>query len=314
MLLTIPSIPTLSDGKFSVNENKATQDEAEISSYFKVLDVNSGKISDVNYRDYVIGAVMAEMPSSYHIEALKAQAVAAFTYALRQSENESISPTPELKGADFSNDSTHYQAYFSEAEAKEKLGASYSEAYNHISEAVDAVYGKYLEYDGEPIAAAYHSISNGTTESAKTVWGEDISYLQSTESGYDTSSPDYLHKEEFSADELKEKLLAFDSSIEFPDNPQEWIKINEISDSGTVTEVQIGNKKISGTQFRSALNLRSASFTTEYKDSKFVITTKGYGHGVGLSQYGANAMAFAGYTYDQILTHYYNGVEIKNIV
>lgn len=310
LLVLIPSAPTL----ISMPKSPETEQNAENSGLgFKVLDVNSGEVKEVSAKDYLIGAVLAEMPSSYHIEALKAQAVAAFTYALRQQKNEQISPTPDLNGADLSNDSSRYQAYFTQDEAKAHLGTGYDDAYKKAAEAVSAVYGEYLTFEDEPIAAAYHSISSGTTQSAKSVWGEDISYLQAVKSEYDTASPDYTHTENFTPDELKSKFLEFDNSIEFSENPQDWISVVSAEDSGFVRAVKVGSAEISGTQFRSILSLRSANFTVEFDGENFVITTKGYGHGVGLSQYGANAMAFAGYTYDQILAHYYSGVTLKNI-
>lgn len=306
-LMLIPSVTML----FGKNTDISAQKIDEPT--FKVLDINTGKVETVGYKDYVIGAVMAEMPSGYHIEALKAQAVAAFTYALRQQQNEDISPTESLCGADFSNDSAHYQAYFSKNQAKEKFGSTYDDAYSKISEAVNSVYGQYLEYQNEPIAAAYHSISNGITESAKTVWGEDISYLKPKTSEYDTTSPDYEYTVSFTPDELKNKFCEYDSTITFSDNPEEWIAVESVSDSGTVTAVKVGSATLTGTQFRAALTLRSACFSVAFLDNTFSITTKGYGHGVGLSQYGANGMAFSGYTYDQILKFYYDGVEIKTL-
>lgn len=310
LLVLIPSAPTLILTQVAP-ETEQSGEKNGLS--FKVLDVNSGQVNGVNAKDYLVGALLAEMPSSYHIEALKAQAVAAFTYALRQQKNEQISPTADLNGADLSNDPSRYQAYFNEDEAKAHLGAGYDDAYKKVSEAVSAVYGEYLEYNDEPIAAAYHSISSGTTESAKAVWGEDISYLQSAKSEYDTASPDYTHTENFTPDELKTKFLEYDNSIEFSENPAEWISVVSTTQTGLVTAVKVGNSEISGTQFRSILSLRSANFSVTFDGENFAITTKGYGHGVGLSQYGANAMAFAGYTYDQILAHYYSGVALKNI-
>lgn len=312
LIISIPSIPMLLSNTIQFQKSN-DENKSNSGLSFKVLDANTGEIETVSAKDYVIGAVMAEMPSSYHEEALKAQAVAAFTYALRQQKNEQISPTKDLNGADFSNDSSRYQAYFNTDEAKQRLGSDYDEANKKISEAVESVFGEYLEFENEPIAAAYHSISSGMTESAKTVWGEDISYLQAQKSEYDTASADYEHTEVFTADELKSKFSEYDASIVFSDNPQEWISISSVSDSGTVTLVKVGNAELTGTQFRSVLGLRSANFTANFDADKFTITTKGYGHGVGMSQYGANAMAFSGYTYDQILAHYYNGVTLKNI-
>ena len=306
MLLSFKSVNIADSPQANTTEN-------EIEG-FDVLDIKSGQVTSVLAKDYVIGAVLAEMPSSYHKEALKAQAVAAFTYALRQQQNAEISPTKELNGADFSNDSSKYQAYFSVEEAKEKFGTSYNEANKKVTEAVNEVYGQYLVFNDEPIAAAYHSISSGITENAQNVWGEEISYLTAKESEYDTTSPDYEYTVTFTADELKQKFSEYNIGINFPEDASTWISVKESSPSGTVLSVSVGNTTLSGTQFRSALGLRSACFTVNYVNNTFSITTKGYGHGVGLSQYGANGMAYNGYTYDAILKHYYSGVEIKNLL
>lgn len=314
LLLFVPSVPMLiSKISDKPKADTSAKDTNKDTLTFNVLDTKSGQVTVVDAKDYVIGAVLAEMPSSYHKEALKAQAVAAFTYALKQQKNEEISPTPELYGADFSNDSTKYQAYFSVSEAKEKFGTSYSEANKKVTEAVNEVYGQYLVYDNEPIAAAYHSISSGITESAKNVWGDDISYLKEAKSEYDLQSPDYEYTVKFSADELKSKLLNYKNDLTFEGNPKDWIKLGESTSSGTVKSVNIGTSSLSGAEFRLALGLRSACFTVTFSDNTFSINTKGYGHGVGLSQYGANGMAYNGYSYDAILKHYYTGVEIKKI-
>ncbi|MBQ8786074.1 MAG: stage II sporulation protein D [Oscillospiraceae bacterium] len=276
----------------------------------KVLDFTSGQVHEIAMRDYVIGAVLAEMPASYHEEALKAQAVAARTYAVRQREKQRLAPDELLMGADISNDSSRYQAYFTPEQAKAFYGDSYEAYYDIVSSAVDATGDEVLIYNGEPIVAAFHSTSGGRTESAEIVWGSAVEYLVPVESTEDENSPAYLDEKVFTENELSARIEAEYPDAVFGDNPEKWIVIGDRSVSGTVIEVQLGDTAVSGTEFRRIFSLKSANFEVEYSDENFIITTKGNGHGVGMSQYGANAMANEGADYREILAHYYTGAEI----
>jgi stage II sporulation protein D len=278
----------------------------------KILDCISGEVSELSMRDYIIGSVLAEMPASYHEEALKAQAVAVHTYAVRQREKQLLNPDKELMGAYISNDSSKYQAYFTEEQAKEFYGSDYEKYYNKVSKAVDEVLDKILMYNDEPIVAAFHSMSSGKTESAEVIWGNKVDYLVPVDSSFDKSAPNYKEKTVFTADEVEARLTAADDGIILGKDKAKWLTVLETSNSGTVIKVQAGNKILAGTKLRTILNLRSACFTIEYtaKTDSFTITTAGYGHGVGLSQYGANAMAQEGKTYDEILMYYYTGAEL----
>lgn len=307
LILAVPSVPALFNG---ISPDKTASVNLEP---FKVLNVSTNQVLTVDAKDYVIGAVMAEMPVSYHEEALKAQAVSALTYAVRQKQNQAAGTLPELNGADFSNDSAKYQAYFTPEQAKSFFGDAYDESYKKVYSAVDAVFGKVMEYNGEPIAAAYHSISGGITESAETVWGEEISYLQPEVSMEDMNSPDYEYSVNLTSADMKTSLLNYKSDLTLSENPAEWICVNGHSYSGTVTDMTVGGVSITGAEFRTALGLRSANFTVSYENDTFTITTKGYGHGVGMSQYGANAMALAGKNYEDILNHYYSDIEIVDL-
>lgn len=279
----------------------------------KVLDFTSGQVIELSMRDYVIGAVLAEMPATYCGEALKAQAVAARTYALRQREKQRLAPDPELMGADISNDSRKFQAYFTPEQAKDFYGSGYEAYYKKAAEAVDGTDRLALFYEGEPIVAAFHSTSGGKTESAEVVWGSPVEYLVPVESSEDTKSPTYLEEEVFTEKEFRKKLEKALPEADFSIPAGEWIEIKETSPSGTVTEMLAGGEKLTGTRFREIFSLRSANFTVVYNadEEKFYITTKGYGHGVGLSQYGANAMGENGSDFREILLHYYTGAEIK---
>ena len=294
-------------------ETSAEIAENEENDTLKVLDFTSGQVLELSMRDYVIGAVLAEMPATYCEEALKAQAVAARTYAIRQREKQRLAPDPELMGADISNDSRKFQAYFTPEQAKDFYGSGYEAYYKKAAGAVDDTDRLALFYEGEPIVAAFHSNSGGMTESAEVVWGSPVDYLVPVESPEDKNSPTYLEEEVFTEKEFREKLEKALPDADFSDPAGEWIEIKETSSSGTVTEMLAGGEKLSGTDFRSIFSLRSANFTVVYNadEENFYITTKGYGHGVGLSQYGANAMGENGSDFREILLHYYTGAEIK---
>lgn len=325
MLLTIPAIPLLSgktievQAETGVNES-SEQEEKEIETeekteikydIIKILDVTTGKVEEISAYDYVVGAVSAEMPATFEPEALKAQAVAAYTYAVRQAEKAKASPDESLCGAYLSNDSSKYQAYFTENQTKQYYGENYEEYIKKIKKAVSEVEGEYLVYEDEPIIAAFHSLSTGKTETAENVWGGDIPYLVSVESEYDSKSPKYTEIYEFTDSEMKELLETAFDGIELNEKPEEWLTDDNLSDAGNVLSLKAGNREVTGQEIRSALSLRSASFEIEYDDG-FKITTKGCGHCVGMSQYGANEMAKTGKNYKEILEHYYKGTEIKN--
>lgn len=280
--------------------------------FFKIMNSSTGEISEISEKDYVIGAVMAEMPASFEPEALKAQAVAAHTYAVRRRLSEKLSPTPELNGADFSDDSSKYQAFFTKEQGKSFYGDSFDEKYTKITQAVEEVYNKILVYNGEPIIAAFHSMSSGMTESSAVVWGNDLPYLVPVKSESDKSAPLYEETREFTSDEIAARFSAKYEDLKFSENKTEWFKVTSRSQTGTVTAIEVGGRTITGADFRTVLSLRSANFEIKYEDEKFKVITKGYGHGVGLSQYGANAMALQGAAYEEILKHYYVGAEIQD--
>jgi len=309
----IPAIPVYVSGKDGNTEIKSPEvSENKTQECYKVLDVSTGEIMEVNKLDYVIGAVCAEMPATFEPEALKAQAVTAHTYAERQCIRESENPDPELCGADFSNDTNKFQGYFTVNQAKQFYKDNFDLYYNKISDAVSEVWDYTIYYDDEPIVAAFHSMSSGKTESAENVWGSDIEYLQSVDSPQDISAPKYLEETEYDIDTVKNKLISEYPEIQLDDDYTKWFEIKEVSDAGTVLKVRTGDTEISGNDLRSVLLLRSAAFEIKSEDNKFIFTTKGYGHGVGMSQYGANAMAQEGKSWQEILEHYYPNCTISN--
>ncbi len=290
-------------------EKKSTKEKKDNGTYI-VLDITTGKTEEVSAYDYVVGAVCAEMPATFEKEALKAQAVAAHTYAERQKAKALASPDSELCGAYFSNDSTKYQAYFTENQAKQYYGDNYDKYIKKIKDAVSEVEDEIIVYNDEPIIAAFHSMSAGKTESAENVWGSDVKYLVPVDSEADASAPKYLEEYEFTDDEMRRKLENSFKGITLDDDPEKWFSDVDKSDSDTVLSITVGDKTLSGQEVRAALSLRSAAFEISY-EKKFKVTTKGYGHAVGMSQYGANAMAAEGKDYKEILEHYYPGTEIS---
>ena len=270
--------------------------EREKSEYITVMSSATGEVSEIGMREYLIGCVAAEMPANYHPEALKAQAVASYSYAKRITEksDELISDSPL----------TH-QGYVSRQARIEKWGDAFEENEAKLSSAVDAVYGCILTYGGETALAVYHSISSGETQSAQNLWGEEIPYLRSVTSDGDRLSPDYTQETLFSPDEFARKL-----GVTVNGEADEWIESCETENGYVVTAVICG-KEFSGAQIRDALGLRSNSFEIECGNEKITVTDKGHGHGVGMSQYGADYMARQGSSWDEILTHYYPDTEIS---
>lgn len=278
---------------------------AVLSGTYKVLDCDTGAVQEVPLRDYLIGAVGAEMPASYEPEALKAQAVACRTYAERIRMQNAAAPDPALCGADFSDDSSRYQAFFTADELRQFYGSAFDESYARIAAAVDAAGDLLLCYDGEPIAAAFHAISSGETESAEAVWGNALPYLVSVPSDADRSAPDYEETVSIPPETLKKALCAQIPACSFPDDPGEWFGQPECSPAGTVLRIPCGSEVWSGQLMREVLGLRSACFDAVYDGEQFLFTTRGFGHDVGMSQYGANAMAKEGCSFEEILLHYY---------
>ena len=279
--------------------------------YYHVLDTETGDILRVSVRDYLIGAVGAEMPATFEEEALKAQAVAAHTYAERQAELSDR--RPELKGADFSDDASQYQAFYTKEELRKLYDNKFDEYYAKLERAVDAVLNEVIIYQDEPIIAAFHALSGGKTESARNVWGSEVAYLQSVESPADKNAPQFEQSVSYTAEEVKAMLTASREGLFLGTDTEHWFGEPEYSEAGTVMQIAVGTSIFTGQELRNIFSLRSAVFSIRYEDKKFIFTTKGYGHDVGMSQYGANAMAAEGADYKKILAYYYPETEIKKI-
>lgn len=286
---TKPNTTKPTTSKPSSNTQPTTQ------SGIKIKLNNAGVISSIDLEEYVMGVVAAEMPASFSLEALKAQAVAARTYAMKK----------HSKGITLLN-STAHQVYNTEAQMRAKWGSAYSTYYNKIKSAVNATKGKVLKYNGEYIEASYYAISNGYSELPKYVWNTEYPYLKAVSSSWDKGISAGKHSVNMTYDALSSKLGV-------TVNKDTEIKVLSKTEGNRVSSIKIGDKTFTGVKVRSLLGLRSADFEITKKDTGVVISETGYGHGVGMSQYGANGAAKAGYTYTQILSHYYPGTSLVTI-
>ena len=253
---------------------------------------SNGSVINLNMTDYLIGVVSSEMPASFNLEALKAQSVLARTYALKAKQT----------GKKLT-DTVSTQSYIDIDQMKNKWGNSFSTYYNKIKNAVENTNGEYLSYNGNYIEALYHSTNNGKTESSLDVFGNYYPYLISVSSEYDKNASSYLRTINMPLDTISNKLgLSL--------NNDSVINILSYTDGGNIKEININGNNFSGKKVRELLGLRSADFDISISDNNANITTRGYGHGVGMSQYGANGMANAGYSYKDILSHYYPGTTL----
>ena len=291
--------------KDSTPVTETPKKEPVSTAVFKVLDTVGNAIYSFSERDFLIYTVAAEMPASYPIEALKAQAVASYTYYTYEKQKNAGSST--LQGADFSSVPASFPATYSPEGLKKLWGEQYDTYLQRIASAVDTVFGKYVLYENKPVFAAYHSCNWGKTETSSVVWGTNFPYLQSVTSGSDSLSPHACATVTVSDTDFSKAF----PNLSLSGNANEWITGSPtLSPAGSVTSITIGGQPFSGKAVREALGLPSACFSVSHTEKGFVFSVKGYGHGVGMSQFGAKAMAAQGFTYEEILKHYYTGVSI----
>ena len=292
----------------SGNIDKTDSDTPE-ESVITVFLSNHNKNITMSEFEYVCGSVAAEMPLSYHEEALKAQAVACYTNCIRLKNSSDKSKT---NGADISNDITIHQAYITEDERKEKWGDDFNKYESKLRSVVTEVLGEYITYDEKICVAAFSAICTGTTETAENVWGSKTPYLVSVKSEGDKLSPTYSSTVTFSKSQFISIMKDLGVSIDSKADLTEIIGKPKTTKAGTVLTIKINSKEVTGSNMRTAFSLRSPAFKITTTEDEVTFNVSGYGHGVGMSQYGADYMARQGSTYDEILKHYYKGVEIKN--
>lgn len=277
----------------------------------KVLHTKDNSIEEMKMDEYLLGVVSAEMPANFEEEALKAQAVVARTYTMYIIEHNSN----KHEGADICDNSACCQAWISKEDRFARWEESERESnWDKIKETVNSTSRKVVTYNGEVIDAFFHSNSGGKTEEVSNVWGgADLPYLQSVETAGEDGYSQYQSEAVFTKQEFENKMKEKHPEFIINYDESDCIKVLEYTQGNRVKTIKIGNLELSGVEVRSLLGLRSANFKTEINDNTIKFSVIGYGHGVGMSQTGADSMAKQGNNYEQIIKHYYTGVEITTL-
>ncbi|MCL1950895.1 MAG: stage II sporulation protein D [Turicibacter sp.] len=293
--VNMPTPTLISNGTWEYSAyttGKKEEIEALAPTVIPVMRYADDRLEEIDLEDYVKGVVASEMYPSFEMEALKAQAIVARTFVLYS-----------LQSSEHVLDTVMDQVFRDEGQLRERWSADFDGYWARITEAVDTTEGLVVKYDGQLVETLFFAMTNGFTENSEDVFGGTRAHLRSIESPWDTGVPNFEVETEFTLQNFRNALG--DSSLTVSD-----IAILSRTPGGRVAEVQVGNTTMRGTQFRSALGLRSADFRVTSRNNLVVITTRGSGHGVGMSQHGANQMALAGKTYADILRFYYQGIEI----
>ena len=326
LFFIVPVICTVTPQKKEVQETVATTDilqnqeieaieekEYDYQKYetIKLLHQSSNQVEDLNIDEYLYGVVSSEMPASFEIEALKAQATVARTYTIYQIVNTGY----RHENADICDDSNCCQAWISKDERLAKWTTEEAESnWSKIVEAVDSTKGKVVAYNGQPINAFFHANSGGITESSLNIWGGiDYPYLKSVETAGEEGYTQYSSQIVLNQQELLSKIQAQydDCIIDF--SQKDCIQILEYTTSGRIKTIKFGNKEIAGTEARTLLGLKSTNFTFSVDEENITFSVTGYGHGVGMSQTGADVLAKSGSNYEAIIKHFYTDVEIVEV-
>jgi stage II sporulation protein D len=312
-ILVIIGLPALlvlpfSEGKSAAYEEAKPQDQQKVTQELTsdisipVYRTNEKKVENIPLEDYVVGVVASEMPAEFELEALKAQALTARTFVIRQLLN----PVDlNLPNGAVVTDTVMFQVYKSDEELRQLWKADYDWKKKKITQAVYETQGRIITYEGEPIEASFFSTSNGFTENSEDYWKKALPYLKSVESSWDEESPKFHAQKVIPITEVESKL-----GVQIAGN-------NEIGNAAVRTEgnristLEINGKTFTGRKIREELDLNSSDFSMKLQGDSVVFDTKGFGHGVGMSQYGANGMALEGKNFQEIIQHYYQGVQIS---
>lgn len=316
VVVLIFTMPIVFTDKFGKTEEVSTEEVNEKPyekanygdlSTIRLWHNDTGQVEELEFDTYLYGVVSAEMPASYEIEALRAQAVVARTYTIYQIVN-----NHKHENADICDSSLCCQAWISKENRLARWEEPLREEYwNKIVDCVDATSGRYIAYNGEPINAFFHSNSGGQTELPVNVWGGSFPYLQIVSTSGEESYNGYSSEVIISKDELIQKMLEKYSNFQINFEEINCIQILDLTESGRVKTMKIGNVSLSGVEARAIFGLKSAKFGFEIVDDTIKFTVTGYGHGVGLSQNGADSLAKQGMNYEEIIKHYYKDIEIK---
>ena len=271
-----------------------TEGETTVPTQQVLVQTQDGTILPIELESYIMGVLRGEMPADFEPDALKAQAVVARTYALKNKKHLKAQVCTDPACCQSYCDEDAYITAGHTMEQNQKIQAA-------VLETADMV----LTYEEQLIDATYFSCSGGRTEDAQAVWGTDVPYLQAVDSPGEEEATHYIDTVRFTTEEFQEKL-----GTKLAGSPGTWIGAVTYTEGGGVDTIHIGGISYKGTQVRQLLGLRSTVFVMTATEDRVTVTTKGYGHRVGMSQYGADAMAAKGYTYQQILAHYYPGTEL----
>ncbi|WP_249869307.1 stage II sporulation protein D [Oceanobacillus saliphilus] len=311
LLLLILAIPALIVAFFGENskldsasvemEREETVEMESSPVSVAVMRSTVDTVEDIPLETYVAGVVASEMPTEFELEALKAQALAARTFTVNHLLHGNQAANYDL------TDTVQHQVYKSDHELQQEWGSAYTEKMSKIKEAVNATKGQILTYNDAPITAAFFSTSNGYTENSEDYWENELSYLRSVESPWDIESPKYLGQQTFTISQIEELL-----ELKLPKDSPLYIELDRTG-SGRVSELGIEGYTFTGREIREKLDLQSSDFSIKQNNGHLIFTTEGYGHGIGMSQYGANGMAKEGKTYEEIVKYYYQDIDISTI-
>lgn len=266
-------------------------------------DEAAGEAVSVPAREYLIGAAACEMPVDWPDDALQAQMVASHSWALSQLDRDG--------SAAVTVNSAQCSGWTSREVLRSRWGQDFDANWQRLDQLAGEVLYQLVLYDGAPAAACYHAISCGHTQASQRVWVEALPYLQGVDSSWDAQADGYEVSVQYSAQQISDALSSA-LGIQVSGNPDSWVGATTWDDAGYVQSIQLCGQAVSGTDLRSALGLRSACFAIAWQDGQFTVTTRGYGHGVGMSQWGARAMAAGGSSWREILQYYFPGTEVAD--
>jgi stage II sporulation protein D len=304
-LLVLP-FHSQTDGKLvdqlQKNANIVAAENKNEQLTISVYRTKTKEVEELPIEEYVLGVVASEMPASFNLEALKAQSLSARTFIIKR-----MKEGKPLEEGGIVDDTIQYQVFQNRDDLKKRYGADYDKKIKKIEEAVKSTEGQILTYDGQPITASFFASSNGYTENSEDYWENDLPYLRSVASPWDSVAPNYVAKKAFSINEFEARL-----GVKITSKTGVG-KVISRTKSHRVDQVAFGEKTISGREIREKLELRSTDFTWERNGDEIIITTTGNGHGVGMSQYGANELAKQGKEYDDIVKYYYKDISITKL-
>ena len=313
VIFILPSLLTKNKIKRNRNEEENSYTKYDYSKFsqIKLYHSKTGNSEIIPIDEYLYGVVSAEMPANYEMEALKAQAIVARTYTIYQ-----IAHSNSKHGeSDICDDSKCCQAWISKEDRFAKWEEKESEDnWSKILNAVNSTQGQIITYNKEPIDAFFHSNSGGHTETASNVWGgSDLPYLQSVETSGEEGYTQYNSEVNLTKNDFENKIKEKYNDLQINWDEEDTVKILDFTEAGRVKTIKIGNKNLAATELRMLLGLKSTNFTYEITENNIIFSVIGYGHGVGMSQTGADSMAKKGSTAEEIVKHFYTGVEITYV-